>query len=105
MSTKIKLSRPIPDGENTITDLELREPSVADVGDLGYPFVLNVTDGEIRIELKPKVILKYASRLGDVPPSTINSLSFGDFSVVQEAVMGFFGQVAEAPPTALTPKT
>jgi len=98
MAVTIKLSRPITEGEDTITELELREPGVADVGDLGYPFLIHTTDGDGKIELRPKIIIKYASRLGSVPPSTITRLSLGDFSAVQEAIMGFFGQTAATPP-------
>ena len=52
----VKLSKPLATGE---TELELREPTVDDVGDLGYPFVMDINDGGgTSLRLQPKVILK-----------------------------------------------
>ena len=91
----VKLSKPLATGE---TELELREPTVDDVGDLGYPFVMDINDGGgTSLRLQPKVILKYASRLAAVPPSRLKTITLGDLSTIQEAVMGFFGDGAETP--------
>jgi hypothetical protein len=90
----VKLSKPLASGE---TELDLREPTVDDVGDIGYPFLMITTDNGTAIQLQPKVVLKYASRLGNVAPSSLKTLSLGDLSKLQEVVMGFFGEGEEAP--------
>ncbi|MFA6076353.1 MAG: phage tail assembly protein [Negativicutes bacterium] len=90
----VKLSKPLNSGE---TELDLREPTVDDVGDIGYPFLMITTDNGTAIQLQPKVVLKYASRLGNVPPSSLKTLSLGDLSKLQEVVMGFFGDEAGTP--------
>ena len=90
----VKLAKPLATGE---TELELREPTVDDVGDLGYPFVMDINDGGTSLRLQPKVILKYASRLGAIPPSSLKTITIGDLSAIQEAVMGFFGDGAATP--------
>lgn len=94
MSIIIKLTNPLTTGE---TELELREPTVDDVVCLGYPFVMDINDGGTSLRLQPKVILKYASRLGAIPPSSLKTITIGDLSAIQEAVMGFFGDGAATP--------
>lgn len=94
----VKLSKPIMHGETAITELNLREPTVEDVAELGYPFVLITNDNETAVQLQPKVILKYAAKLSGVPPSIIKNITLTDLSNLQGEIMGFFGQEAEAPP-------
>lgn len=93
----IKLSKPITVGDVEQSQLDLREPTIDDVVECGYPFLLITTDNGTAIQLQPKVVMKYASKLGAVPPSSLKSLSLADLSTLQEAVMGFFGGEAEAP--------
>mgnify|MGYP003403028446 CR=1 FL=1 len=95
----IKLSRPLEHGDDEIFELALRPPTVEDIADIGYPFTVATDDGETRIELKPKAILKYASRLAAVPPSVLKTMAISDFMNVQTEIMGFFGGLAETPPT------
>ena len=92
----VKLSKPLATGE---TELDLREPTVDDVADLGYPFVMDINDGGTSLRLQPKVVLKYASRLAAVPPSSLKTITLGDLSALQEAIMGFFGDEAATPQT------
>lgn len=99
---KIKLYKPVTHGEETITELDLREPTVQDVSDIGYPFVLLTGDGDTAIELKPKVVMRYAARLSGLPPSSLSDITLGDLSRLQEVVMGFFGNEVAAPQTSST---
>ena len=92
----VTLSKALPGGE---TELDLREPTVDDVSDIGYPFLVISTDNGSAIQLQPKVVLKYASRLSGTPPSSLKALSLSDLSRLQEAVMGFFGDEAATPQT------
>ena len=90
----VKLSKPITVGGELLTEITLRDPTVDDVANIGYPFLLDISDGGTSIRLQPKVILKYASALAGVPPSSLKAISLGDLSSLQEAVMNFFGDAA-----------
>lgn len=102
MAIKVKLSQPITHGDEAITELTLREPTVDDVSDIGYPFVLVTGEGDTAIELRPKIVMRYAARLSGVPPSILKDISLGDLSSLQGVVMGFFGEGAAAPQTSPT---
>jgi hypothetical protein len=95
----IKLSKPLEHGDDEIFELTLRPPTVDDLADIGYPFTVSTGDGDTSIELKPKAILKYASRLAGVPPSVLKGMALKDFMAVQTEIMGFFGDLAETPPS------
>jgi hypothetical protein len=95
----VKLSKPITVAGEPVVELDLREPTVEDVTDIGYPFLMIVNDNGTAIQLQPKAVLKYAARLAGVPPSSLKTLSLGDLSNLQTAVMGFFGDEAATPPT------
>lgn len=99
---KFTLKNPIIVGEETITELNLREPTVADVADLGYPYLVVTGDVGTGMQLLPKVALKYISRLAVVPPSALNSLTISELSELQGFVMGFFWGGADALPTSST---
>jgi hypothetical protein len=94
----VKLSKPITVAGEPVSELELREPTVEDVTDIGYPFLMIVGDGGTAIQLQPKTVLKYASRLAGVPPSSLKTLSLGDLGNLQTVVMGFFGEEAATSP-------
>jgi len=44
-------------------------------------------------------VLKYASRLAGVPPSSLKGLTLGDLSELNTVVMSFFGDAAETSQT------
>lgn len=102
MAITVQLSKPISVGEDTIDFLELREPTVEDVGDIGYPFLMHMSDNSTALELRPKIVLKYISRLSSYPPSTIKKISMSDLSELNGVVMGFFGGEEETPKTSST---
>ncbi len=95
MSKKIILSKPIKVGEEEFASLELREPTVSDVTDIGYPFTMIETDNGASLQVNPKIILRYASKLGAVPPSSLSSISLSDLSRLSAVIMGFFGDETE----------
>jgi len=88
---KITLTKPVTAHGEEVTELDLREPTARDVQDLGFPYIVIISDGGEAIQLQAKTIGKYASRLGGVPPSTIDLMSAADLSALSGAVMGFFG--------------
>lgn len=96
--TTITLSKPIQAHGETLAELQLREPTIDDVAELGYPFLVVQGNSGGGIEIKPGVVLKYASRLAAVPPSSLKTISIGDLNRIQAAVMGFFEDGAETPP-------
>lgn len=90
--TVFKLGRPIEAHGEQVTELQLREPAGQDLLDLGYPYLVTLGDGEgERIELRPKVMAKYVSRLAAIPPSAVAQISLPDLQQLQGVVMGFFG--------------
>jgi len=90
--SKITLSKPIMAHDKEITEIELREPTGEDVIALGYPYLIIIGDSdEQAMELRPKVIARYVSRLGGIPPSSLNKVSPADFSGMTGVVMSFFG--------------
>jgi len=97
MSTVIPLTKPIPAHGEEISSLTLRDPSSEDVMDLGYPFLVQVGDsGTTGLEMRPKVVARYVSKLGQIPLSSVGKLDIPDLMKCQAAVMGFFGELEEA---------
>ncbi len=95
--TVIKLSKPLLVGEEIIDEITLRQPTVKEVAEIGYPFIIVSGDNGSGVDLRPKVVLRYVSRLAAIPPSSLDDLSLGDLSALQAEVMGFFGQEAATP--------
>lgn len=79
----IKLKKPIVFGEDTIEELEVREP---DAGDLRG---LKIHIGGDGLELNTDDILTLASRCCAQPVVVINKLSLADMGEVTKAVINF----------------
>lgn len=94
MSVTVPLSQPVKAHGDEITELVLKAPTTKEIIEIGLPtLMIPGADGEsVGIEIRQKVVARYASRLAAVPMSTIESLALPDWSAVQGAVMGFFGQ-------------
>ena len=94
---KIELSKPVQSEGKEISFLELREPTGDDIVACGYPFrvyVGNDTDNdkkEQEAKIDVAVLAALASRLAEVPKSTIKRLPVVDFQKVVEGVLTFFG--------------
>lgn len=89
----MNLATPVDNGEEEITEITLREPLGEDIQKVGFPFLIIPGDGdESTIDLRPKVIAKYISLLGGIPPSVVGKLSAADFTDLMGEVMGFFGE-------------
>lgn len=93
----IKLSKPIRAHGEEITEIELREPTGADVMELGFPYLLIISESAEgqAMELRPKVIGRYVAKLGKIPPSSLNEISPADFGEMTGVVLSFFGVEAE----------
>lgn len=94
MSVVVTLSTPIKVGDIETTVVELRKPSIKDVRELGYPFIVVQGKAGGGAEVLPDVIIKYAARLSANPPSAFDNISLGDLSALQTEIMGFFGDEA-----------
>ncbi len=80
MTTKLTLKHPLKLAEGSVSVLELRRPTVADV--LAIESLSDLADYEKDVVL--------ASRLCGRPREDIEQLDVADFMRVQEALSGFF---------------
>lgn len=88
---KLVLNKPITVHGEELIELELREPTGDEVCALGFPYLLHIDDGKTAIELRPKIIRAYISKLAGVPPSSLAGMQAADISAATGVVMGFFG--------------
>lgn len=89
----LKLSKPLSAHGVEITEITLREPTTTDVMEIGFPYLVVVgSDDSEAVEIRPKIIVRYVSKLGAVPMSTAQSMSISDLTQAQALVLGFFGQ-------------
>lgn len=97
MSTQeltIPLSAPVMAHGEEIDCLVLRQPTTADLIDLGQPMRLLPGNGmeDPAVEVRMNVVANYVSRLAAIPLSSVKALSLGDFGRATQAVLGFFGE-------------
>lgn len=94
---KFPLTRPITAHDKEVNELTLREPVGDDLMSIGYPYLIVTGDmGTEGIELRPKIVGKWVSRLAGIPPSSVLKISFSDLQALQGVVMSFFGQTPDA---------
>ena len=94
MSVTVTLSKSITVGGEPVSTVDLREPTIKDVRDLGYPFIVVQGKSSGGMEVSPDIVIRYAARLSANPPSAFDAISLGDLSKLQTAVMSFFGEEA-----------
>lgn len=89
----VKLKKPITAHGQPLQELELREPTGKEIIDIGFPFLMIVTeDTESQaMQIQTKTVAKYISVLGSIPPSSVNELCGADISELMGVVMSFFG--------------
>lgn len=95
------LAKPVDAYGDPIDKLTFRPPIGKDMRLCGLPFKLFTEDDRQYQAIDAKVILAFAARLGNVPPSTIDALSYEDTEAVMEAVTSFFAR-KESPATSST---
>lgn len=84
----LKLAAPIQAYGESVSEISLREPSVADVRALkSLPYTFG-EDGMPRPLLD--VCARYVARLAGVPDSAVDQLSTHEFHTLSWAVVGFF---------------
>lgn len=85
---KYLLKAPIEHAGETITELDVKEPTTKLAKQLGLPYAMG-PDGSPRPNAA--VCAAYLSKLAGLPPSLIETLGLADFNALCWAVVGFFG--------------
>lgn len=85
---KITLTVPVEFGNQTISELELRLPTTAEIRKIGrLPYVFD-NNGQPTPDLD--ICAKFISTCAQIPPSIVDKLSIGDFQEAAWAVTRFF---------------
>jgi hypothetical protein len=102
----VKLTKPITAHGETVDEITLREPTVEEVMEEGYPFLLvQARSGDHGVEIRLKVIARYVMRLAGIPMSSVKQLSLSDLKRCQTEVMSFFGEEDEVPKSSPSPSS
>ena len=83
----LELTSPITAHGEELNEIELREPNGKDVREIGYPYQMNPDES---VKLLAGVIAKYITRLGNIPPSAVDTMSPSDMNTAGWMVAGFF---------------
>lgn len=98
----VPLAKEITAHGEKVKELVLREPEGDDLMEIGYPYIVVQSDtGGQGVELRPKVVARYVSKLAKIPMSSVKQIGLADLQKLQGVVMGFFGQ-EEAATTSAT---
>jgi hypothetical protein len=91
--TTVELTKPIQAHGEERKTIELREPTGADIAACGFPFSFTLAQGDEGQTMTPNAaaIGGLISRLGDIPRSSVNQLSFPDWMECMGAIFSFFG--------------
>ena len=93
MSTPLQLKKPIKAHNEELSELQLREPTIEEIMEIGYPYLVLMRDGQdTGLEIRPQVIVKYISKLAGIPLSSAKSIAISDLNQAQTIIMGFFGE-------------
>jgi len=87
--SELQLTKPITAHGEPVHVIEFSDPTGKDVRELGYPYQMN-QDGSVKL-LAP-VVAKYITRLGQIPPSSVDDMSPADLNAAAWVVAGFFLQ-------------
>ncbi|MFK0090643.1 phage tail assembly protein [Pseudomonas sp. NPDC090755] len=97
MSITIKLAAPVTEGDQQLTEITLRRPTVQEVRAIkALPYKLDKNED---VFLDTEVSAKYIAVCAGVPPSTVNQLDLADFNTLSWRVTSFFLNAGSKPPT------
>ena len=100
--TLVALAQPVMTEAGMIAEIELREPTGADLCEIGWPYHLAQTpDGFGVLVMNAYRLAAYVDRLAAVPPADFRELSLPDAAALQHAVLLFFQQIDYAGPDML----
>ncbi|MFT4271279.1 MAG: phage tail assembly protein [Pantoea sp.] len=84
---ELLLSKPIVAANETLSVLEIREPTYDEVEQFGIPFSYNEA-GEMKLD--SRVTLKYIPVLASIPRSSAAKMSLKDVFMASMTIVGFF---------------
>ncbi len=84
----IKLENSIQHGNKTIEELEVTQPFMKVIRQLGSPIRVNQKTGEM--DFNYDVCCRYLEILNALPPSVINQLTYKDFMKCVRPLLDFF---------------
>lgn len=93
----VELTKPITAYGEPRDNITLREPTVRDIRDCGYPFRIDDT-GE-NFEPIASAIARYISKLAGIPMGSVDQMTPQDFNRAMGEIIGFF---VESPATSAT---
>lgn len=101
MTVKVTLTTPITAHGKKIEEITLEEPKGKHIRRCGSPYSTEILrGGDVRIDFNSESIAKYVQELGNIPQTSVDSLSAADFMNLQDEVVRFFDR--GAPKTPLT---
>ncbi|KTS70599.1 phage small tail protein E [Pantoea stewartii] len=102
---ELLLSKPVMAAGETLSVLEIREPTYDEVEQFGIPFSYTEA-GEMKLD--SRVTLKYIPVLAGIPRSSAAKLTLKDVFMASMTIVGFFtgSETAEtSEPDSTTPRT
>lgn len=84
----IKLEKSLKHGDKTICELEVSEPFMKTIRELGSPVKINPRTGDS--DFNYEACCRYLERLNALPPSVINQLTYKDFMRCVNQLLVFF---------------
>jgi len=86
----VPLTKPITAHDKELTELTFREPVPEDLMQIGSPvLMIPSADGDMGIDVRPKIIGAYIVRLAGIPLSSVKAMSITDFMACQGALLPF----------------
>lgn len=95
MSDSVKLQVPIEAHGDSLTELNLRRPTVQEVRAIkALPYKIDKNE---EVSLDMDVAAKYIAVCAGIPPSSVNQLDLADLNTLCWQVAGFFMTPASSP--------
>jgi hypothetical protein len=95
MSTTVPLADPIQAHGQTVAQLTLQEPRGKDIAACGLPRTFTRKGDTSSMVVDAAAVHAYIVRLGNIPPSSADTISARDWMDVMGAVLGFFAPTPE----------
>jgi hypothetical protein len=103
--TIIKLTKPIEAYGEKVTEINLREPTGADLQKTGAPFKTSEEEGITFQHIDMAIVGKLIVQLGNLPAGSVGTLSLPDFLACSRAINAFFGVSAATPTSSIDSTT
>ena len=87
----IKLKTMIQYGDETVSELKIKEPTAGDYTRIGDPYVMQMNGDKMEIKTDSKATAGYLSACTNIPLSILEQMDIGDFMRANAAVSGFLG--------------